>query len=202
MGRDSHHGTTGREPSTLRRVPVYILAGGRSSRFGSDKARAVVQGSPLLQHAVQAAAPVASRITVVASGDGQYDDLGQRTVGDLQPHLGPMGGLIAALEDLDPPGSWLLLLPCDLLGLQPRWLELLLEGAHGPPAAAFRGTRWEPLPAIYHHDILPAARRCLAAGQRALWRLLETAGARSLELPTDWQTARRITRPRDLEPEV
>ena len=47
-------------------VPAYILSGGRSSRFGSDKARALAAGKPLILHAADTVAPVAASITVVA----------------------------------------------------------------------------------------------------------------------------------------
>ena len=54
----------------MEKVPVYILAGGRSSRFGHDKAMARLAGVPLLSRVGTLAAPFASRITVVAEHAG------------------------------------------------------------------------------------------------------------------------------------
>jgi molybdopterin-guanine dinucleotide biosynthesis protein A len=182
-------------------VPAYILAGGRSSRFGSDKARALVGGTPLILRAAHELEPHASRITVVASQPDAYADLGLRTIGDRAAGRGPLGGLEAALAD-DAGAGWILLGACDLLGLGAGWISQLLaarELAAEAPAIAFRGAlRWEPLPALYHARIAARARRELAAGELALHRLLADAGARGLPCPEGWEDLVRVTTPADL----
>src|SRR4051812_40718043 len=109
----------------MRQFPAYILAGGKSERFGSDKARAVLEGKPLVVRVAESLMPIASSVTVVAREDDQYGDLELRTVGDLQPGLGPMGGLLTALT-LDA-GPWVLIAACDLVGIQRAWLESLAK---------------------------------------------------------------------------
>src|SRR5437879_3536860 len=111
----------------MDRIPVYILAGGKSRRFGSDKARAILDGKPLILHVADALRPIASSLTVVADISGKYDDLALTTITDLQPGLGPLGGLFTALNDCRHP--WLLLAPCDFAGIQPRWIETWIEHA-------------------------------------------------------------------------
>ena len=61
---------------------IYILAGGQSRRFGQDKARALVEGSPLLLHVARAAEPLGGEMRVVAAQEGEYQDLGLETVAD------------------------------------------------------------------------------------------------------------------------
>lgn len=186
------------------RVPLYVLAGGRSSRFGSNKARAEVEGLPLIQHVIRALEPLASRVTVVAREQGQYADLGLHTIGDLQPELGPMGGLATALADLHltPDEPWLLLAPCDLLGLRRQWLqELLARPRQEHLVVAFRGSRWEPLPALYHRDVQPEVESRVAAGRRSIWRLVERCRPLALAPPPSWEAMRRVNRPEDLEQE-
>lgn len=180
-------------------VPVYILAGGRSSRFGSDKARALVHGRSLILHVAEALAPRASSLTVVADVEDKYDDLGLRTIADRAPRLGPLAGLEAALLDGDEAG-WLLLCSCDWVGLRPEWVDLLLhareEGASR--AVAFKGPVWEPLLALYHRSLGAEVASRLAEGRLAPWRLLEDISARALSLPPDWEQARQVNRPDDL----
>jgi len=138
-------------------LPVYILAGGRSSRFGSDKARALLDGEPLIARLARQIAPIAAGITVVADAPEKYADLGLRTIADRRPGLGPLAGLEAAMLDLiastaplgkwcqtpfpdkwcqtpfsqapTPEGGWLAMLTCDMTGLQPAWIELLQHAA-------------------------------------------------------------------------
>ena len=68
--------TRPRNGSADRRVPVYILAGGRSRRFGRDKARATTGGAALVVRLAELLTPVAQSITVIAGRPGAYDDLG------------------------------------------------------------------------------------------------------------------------------
>ena len=107
------------------RVPVYIFAGGHSRRFGSDKARAEFAGVPQVVHLSRLAAQVASSVTVVASTEGVYQDLGLRTIADIQPRLGPIGGLLTAIDDAG--ADWLLVMACDWVGLEADWLSNLID---------------------------------------------------------------------------
>lgn len=195
------------------RLPAYILAGGKSTRFGSDKARARVDGLTLLEHAVASVAGAASSITVVAASHGAYDDLGYRTIGDLEPDLGPLGGLHAALLDavaVDRREHWVLVTACDWVGLRPEWVDALLDalrhavhppetraGGRGPSplAVAFRAERWEPLPALFHVALAHAIAERLRTGRRALWQLLDDVPACGVARPREWMRARQMNRP-------
>lgn len=71
-------------------VPVYILAGGRSSRFGSDKARAALHGRPMIVRIAELLRPVAESMIVVAEQSDKYADLGLLTIADAIPGQGPL----------------------------------------------------------------------------------------------------------------
>lgn len=158
----------------MRKLPVYILAGGRSSRFGSEKAFALLGGRPLIAHVVEAVRPWASAVTVVTGRAGSFDRIGLRTIPDLLPQRGPLGGLHAALVDsagqhAEPHAktdsaahgidakTHLLLCACDQPGINPGLIEPLVAGTtSGALAAAYReNQRWQPLPGVYALALLP-----------------------------------------------
>ena len=183
----------------MEKVPVYILAGGNSRRFGEDKARAVLDGLPLITRVAQCFAPVASSITVVADRAGKYRDLGLRAIGDLAPGLGPMGGLRTALSDCAG-DQWLLLTCCDRIGVRLEWIESLMRLRRSDARIiAFQGSRWEPFPALYHSDILPEVAARIAEGDRALWRLMNQVAHVAVPQPESWHEVKDINTRQDLE---
>lgn len=176
----------------MEHLPAYILAGGASSRFGSDKARADMDGVTLIVRVAREVRPVASRVVVVADRPAKYDDLGLETIGDLTPGHGPLGGIQAALHHHGPHG-WLLCLSCDRLGLRTAWIEDLLRARRrGNPAVAFRGRRWEPFPALYHGALTPLVDEALAGGNTSPWRVMTRCAAVALPLPPDWHACTDI----------
>ncbi|MCC6681659.1 MAG: molybdenum cofactor guanylyltransferase [Phycisphaeraceae bacterium] len=182
----------------MNRIPAYILAGGRSSRFGSDKARAMIDGRSLLQHAADLLQPVASDITVVADRSGKYDDLGFRTIADATPGLGPLAGLQAALSDLHHDHRWLLLCPCDALVIRPAWLDQLLAACDDQcDAVAFRAVHWQPMPALYAQSCLPLIARQIHTNQRSMQCLLDQLQVNPLPLPDDWPEHWQVNTPSD-----
>ncbi len=182
------------------RLPTYILAGGHSRRFGSDKARALWRERPLIVHVADAASVVASRITAVADRPGKYDDLGLPTLSDRYGGLGPLAGLQAALHDLREGEPWLLLCACDAPGLQPEWLQRLLPQEDDDcDAVAFRDERLEPLPAVYSARCLKEAERRLQGNQRSLRGLLEALRVREVFCPELRMRIWQINTPQDLE---
>ena len=76
------------------RILGAVLAGGRSSRFGSDKALAIWRGRPLIEHAWAALAPVASDRVICGRAYGDLPWIEDRPTAGL----GPLGGLCAALH--------------------------------------------------------------------------------------------------------
>src|SRR5262245_52966476 len=114
---------TGRRPvlrARMIKIPVYILAGGKSSRFGSDKARAIFRGEALISRIAREVEAVASQVTVVAERAGKYDDLGLRTIADLQSGLGPIGGLLTALGECG--DDWVFIASCDMVAINIEWI--------------------------------------------------------------------------------
>ncbi len=179
-------------------LPIYILSGGRCSRFGTDKARALVHGEPLVVQAARPFASVASTITVVAAIPDKYGDLGFRTLGDRVPDQGPLGGLETALLDQETEG-WLLMTSCDFLGARAAWVKTLhahcRPGAH---AVAFKGTHWEPMFALYHTSSLPHVQGLLQADEHRAWKLLDTVDTVAVMIPDDWHHAASINTPEAL----
>lgn len=68
-----------------------VLAGGRSSRFGSDKAQASWHGRSLAGHAAALIGRHVDRVVVVGGSGGEIADL-------PEPGLGPLGGIAGALD--------------------------------------------------------------------------------------------------------
>jgi molybdopterin-guanine dinucleotide biosynthesis protein A len=146
-------------------APLYglVLAGGRSSRMGEDKAALRVGGRTQLEHAMALLAPHVARTFVSVRKDQRSDPLRGRfeQIEDTLENLGPIAGIIAA-QDRYPDSAWLVL-ACDLPLLDAATLEFLLR-ARAPErlATAFRSSHDalpEPLCALYE----PASRAALAA---------------------------------------
>lgn len=173
-------------------IPLYILAGGASRRFGSDKARAELDGTPLVVRVARRLAPVVGPATVVAGAADAYLDLGLRTIGDIEPGRGPMGGLVAALADTDGP---VFLAACDLRDPRPDWAEAIVA-THS--TVAFKTERgWEPLFARYEQAALAVARGLLDAGEGSLQVLLDAVGT-PLPAPAGWPEESSFNTPEDV----
>ncbi|HXZ58964.1 MAG TPA: NTP transferase domain-containing protein [Steroidobacteraceae bacterium] len=146
-------------------APLYglVLAGGRSSRMGQDKAALRVGGRTQLEQAMTLLAPHVARAFVSVRPDQRSEALRGRfeQIEDTRENLGPIAGIIAAQERY-PDCAWLVL-ACDLPLLDAATLEFLLR-ARAPErlATAFRSSHDrlpEPLCAVYE----PASRGALAA---------------------------------------
>lgn len=182
-------------------LPAYILAGGRSSRFGSDKARADLDGNAMIARLYASLRSVAAEPVVVAECRDKYADLGLTTIADDAPGLGPLGGLLTALNHRRARGGegWLLLSACDWAEFHLRWVEKLwrsTQAAHD--AVAFRDHAvWQPMLALYHTRIVPEVEVCLRSPIRRMTALLDRIAARAVDPPADWSMLLQINTQKD-----
>ena len=95
-------------------VGGYVLAGGRSSRMGRDKALLELAGKPLIEHAVTKLRRVCAEVHILAGAEGEHAGLARYAplVHDLHPGCGPISGIEAALTHTT--HDWNLILAVDV----------------------------------------------------------------------------------------
>jgi molybdopterin-guanine dinucleotide biosynthesis protein A len=165
-------------------VTGAVLAGGTSSRFGSDKAAFAVAGKPLVSWVAEGLAHWCSEVIVVrAPGSAPWPFVlpaGARIVFDPVPHLGPLAGLARALEEAR--GEWVLAAACDAPLLPKTVIARLSELRDGADAVAGElDGRVQPFPAFYRREpALQAFRAALAGGERSVRGALRSVRLRLL----------------------
>ena len=158
-----------------------ILAGGKSTRMGSNKALLEVGGQGMLRRTAELLRPLVDDLFLVADDPRPYADLGLPAVPDIHPGRGAIGGIHAALARATRP--LVLCVACDMPHLCRGVLELLL-GADGGGADALVpriGGRPEPLLAVYGTTALGGFERAIAAGRLRVIDALEGLRVRFID---------------------
>lgn len=171
--------TPGKHPETEGGTLGAVLAGGRSSRFGAEKALARLGGVPLVARAAGALSGATPPAVVVTASAEVAAAAGLPSLQDAVAGSGPLGGLVAALEWADGMGaSAVLLVAGDMPFLTAAGLARLIDAAAPPATAPTNGDgRAQPLCAWYSLEILAEARRRLESGDLGLRDLLSAVDA-------------------------
>ncbi len=192
-------------PPPITGFAAAILAGGRSSRMGGDKAFLPWDGRRLLDRQLELVRALGPAEILISGRAGvEYATPGVRVVVDAVPDQGPLGGLAAALEATESPH--LLLLAVDLPSVTPAFLrDLLAQRRPGVGAVPRTDAGWEPLAAIYPREILSLVRQHLDRRILAAHRLIEAGVAAGLLATVPPRAApasvfRNLNSPADLEP--
>lgn len=149
-----------------------VFCGGASRRMGHDKARLLLDGSPLIDRAVRALSEVSARVVLASGSAPRYPELGLESVLDEAPLAGPLAGLAAALARLEREGvAYACVLACDMPHVASTAFRALLARARAQDAdvclvATEAGP--EPLFGVYHVRVLAAVRAALARGERRM----------------------------------
>jgi molybdenum cofactor guanylyltransferase len=153
---------------------AIILAGGRSTRLGRDKASEALLGRPMLQHVLDRVSPLVGEVVIVGA-PGQtlpqiHTPLPLRTAVDAYPGTGPLGGIYTGLVAAR--AERCLAVACDMPLLSPALLrELLARSAECDvvmPVLAYP----EPLHAIYARACVEPIRERLESGQLKITNFL------------------------------
>ncbi|MBN4056165.1 molybdenum cofactor guanylyltransferase [Rhodothermus sp. AH-315-K08] len=172
-------------------ITAVVAAGGRSTRFGTDKATYVFEGQRMVDRLAGIAGPVSKRVMVGLpptehSHPAGWSQLSEEytIVRDHPAGIGPMGCLRASLSRADTP--WILLVACDLPSLGTDHLQLLLDAARDDTAAVVAvGSEGfpEPLCALYHRLIAPRIEAAVAKKNYAMHRVLSSPDIIRVRLP-------------------
>lgn len=147
---------------TTPEVTAAILAGGKSTRMGTNKAVLQVHGRPMIEQVCAAVASLCRETILVTNTPEEYAHLQLPMFGDQFPEHGSLGGLYTAVQAARWPH--VLVVACDMPLLNPALLAYLIAVRHAADAIVPQWDEFpEPLHAIYAKSCASAMRACLQA---------------------------------------
>ena len=150
---------------------AVILAGGRSQRFGQDKAWACFQEKPLIQILIDTLK--ASQCDIVLSGPKQsLSPLNFPIIEDEVVFEGPLKALETILSQTE--AEKILLTACDMPFLKKEVIDVLWEESQSHDIVILSNQNFpSPVPGVYDSKILPLIQKLLEKGRRDLKSLLQ-----------------------------
>jgi molybdopterin-guanine dinucleotide biosynthesis protein A len=156
-----------------RRIAGVVLAGGRSQRFGRDKAEEIYGERKLIDWSIAALQPLVGTIFVSGRDYPPFVSVADRP----EPGMGPLGGIAGAMAAAKAAGyTHLLSLPCDTPDVSPGQLARLCDAADSAYLAAC------PVIGLWPTDQAERLERHLAQGGRRSVRAWgEAQGATAID---------------------
>jgi molybdenum cofactor guanylyltransferase len=143
------------------RLTGAVMAGGKSTRLGRDKALLEIGGRTLLARTVVTLREVADEVLVIGPSEREAHAEGARVVPDAYPDTGPLGGIATALEAAAFPR--VIVVACDMPFLNAKLLAFLCDFDPGADAIIPRvDGATQQLHAVYSRNCLPIMREELA----------------------------------------
>lgn len=184
-----------------------ILAGGRSSRMGVNKALLELGGRRIIDRVFDALAPVVDGVIVVRADDPWVDEIaadrGATVVQDRFPGAGSLGGIYTGL---DVAGEGVLVVACDMPFLNQRLLIDLIDLARDADVAIpVVDGNYETMHAVYGLACREPIRRRIDAGRYKIVDFFGDVKVRFMpekevrERDPDLSSAFNVNTPEDLE---
>ena len=166
--------------TSLKAYSVGILAGGKSSRMGKNKALLEFESDTFIGHAVKEFS--GHEIIISASGQKEYEKLPAKIVTDENKDIGPIEGirqiLKAASED------YVFICACDMPFITGRIADYIAEfiSSDYDCYVITDEDRMHPLCAIYSKRVLPVIEKLIAEGEHKLRLILENSRTKFISL--------------------
>ena len=161
-----------------RNISGFVLAGGKSSRMGTDKALLMFQGEPLLQRMKNLIEPICDQV-FISSGNPEYSNFDAPLIPDIFSGCGPIAGLYSSLEYSST--DWNLFVSVDVPFVNEELIRLLIANAFGCDCVIPQHESGvEPLVAMYNRSCLPVLEEMIKTGNFKLQNLISILDAKYL----------------------
>jgi molybdenum cofactor guanylyltransferase len=149
-----------------------ILAGGKSSRMGRNKAFLEWEGRPLIERSLQVFRSIFSEIMISTNHPELYEQYGEKMVTDIFLDQGPLGGLHACLREAR--YDYSLFVACDMPFINSEVIRFL-AGLTGEEMAIVPklSDGVHPLHAFYHRGCIPILEKRLEAKRLKLINIFD-----------------------------
>lgn len=163
-------------------ITGVLLAGGKSSRMGSDKALLHIDELPLIAHVANSLLQVFTKVVVASDRSEIYSFLHLPTCPDIYKDCGPLGGIHAAFISTN--ADTLFVTTCDLPFITADDIRTIIaHRGKSPIAVAEQDDKIQPLFGIYDRSILPFLEETLDKRRFGVFDFARAAGMQLIVLP-------------------
>lgn len=165
-------------------ITVFILAGGKSSRMGSDKGLVPFKGKKMIEHIIATCKSLTNNIGIVTNNP-DYNFTGLTLVADVIKDNGPLAGIYSAL--LNSKTNYNLVISCDMPLLNVEILDFLLQQCDNNHQAFVikHNGQTEPLCAVYTSDCRDVFKKRIEAEQLGVYHALKDVKCKYVDVSNE-----------------
>ncbi|MFI5251780.1 MAG: molybdenum cofactor guanylyltransferase [Bacteroidota bacterium] len=153
-------------------IPAFILAGGKSTRMGQDKALLDLDGKPFIERIASTLDKLFTTITIITDQKEPYEFLKLHIQSDIIKESGPLGGIHAALVRSS--AKHIFVISCDLPFVTAKLIERLADKRFDADVILPTDNKIaQPLCAVYSRASFPFVVKHLREKQYSVSRCLE-----------------------------
>lgn len=189
--------------SPITEVTGHILLGGKSSRYGSNKAFVELDGVRLVERVAEVMKSLFHRVILLTNTPKEYSYLQLPMVEDLIQGFGPMGGIYTGLMTMQDDAGFFV--ACDMPFLNRKLIRRMVE-VKGDFDAVVPRMDWmlEPLHALYSKKCLPAIQEAIGHDEHQILKCFARMRVRYMDeeelrlWDQDLRSFFNINKPQDL----
>lgn len=169
-----------------KNITGIVLAGGRSSRMGSDKGLLKLNDKLFIEHIMLAMKPLVDSIIIV-SNNNTYDQFGYERIIDEVKDAGPLAGLYSGLSHSKT--RYNLVLSCDIPLIQTEVLKTLIDTDYKnyDVVQIQSENKTMPLIALYNKECMDKCLKLLHDGERRLRVAVGQLNTKTVSIQPRWQ---------------
>lgn len=134
----------------IKHTNAYILAGGKSSRMGTDKGLLLFEGKAMIQYVIEQMQPIFEKLVIV-SNNPEYEKFGLEVIPDLIKDIGPAGGIYTALHHSEAKLNFMV--SCDMPFVTQEAIAFIVKNANENQIVLLENQgKLEPLFGLYAKD--------------------------------------------------
>ncbi|WP_158849357.1 molybdenum cofactor guanylyltransferase [Algibacter sp. L1A34] len=164
-----------------KNISGIILAGGKSSRMGTDKGFLMLNDKSFIQHSIDALKPLVSKIIIV-SNNTDYDVFGLKRIDDIIENTGPLAGIYSGLKASKT--EYNLVLSCDIPLINANILNRLILGIDKTSEVIQIESKGQKMPliALYNKSCETTFINLLNKGERKLQFAINQCKVKSVSI--------------------
>lgn len=162
-------------------ITGIVLAGGKSSRMGTDKSHLIFNDKTFIEHSIYALKEIATEIIIISNNE-KHDDLGYKRIPDYIQDFGPVAGIYTGLANIKT--KFAIILSCDIPLIQTKILKKLISienDEHQVIQFEFKNKN-TPLTALYKKSCVTIFKKAIKNKTRRLQTVVKECNPKNIIL--------------------